>query len=156
MRFDDNLRVSRAVPQLLTRLPEKCASNYCAAAMKKQDEDTQIRGSLETLASHVSENWRQQIRTLQAALDRQISSIEAALDEADHTPVIDAAMKRVSHAATERAEQARQQAEATAAQALAAIEVELRARLSSEIGISTTLRTALDEAKKELESAQNR
>ena len=124
--------------------------------MKNQDEDVQFRGSLETLARQVSENWRQQIRTLQATLDRQISSIEAALDEADYKRVIDASLKEVAHTAGERAEHARQQAEAAAAQALAAIEVELRARLSSEIGVSTSLRTALGEAKKELESAQNR
>lgn len=124
--------------------------------MKTQDQDVQIRASLETLAHQVSENWRQQLRTLQATLDRHISDIEAGLDQADHRPVLDATAKRVSQCATERAEHARQQAEATAAQAVAAIEVELRARLSAEIGVSTTLRTALEDAKKELESAQNR
>jgi DNA repair exonuclease SbcCD ATPase subunit len=121
--------------------------------MDNQDE---IRASLETLTREASENWRQQLRGLRAALDRQISSIESTLDEVDRNPVIDAALEHVSSAAAERANQARKQVEATAAQAVAAIEVELRSRISSEIATSTTLRTALDEAKKELESAQNR
>ncbi len=124
--------------------------------MAHQDEDVQIRASLETLAHQVSENWHQQLRTLRAALDRQLSSIEAALDEAGNSASVDATIKHLSHAAAERADHARKQAEAAASQALAAIETELRARISSEIATSTSLRTALEEAKKALESAQNK
>ena len=146
---------SRAVPQLLGRLIEKGALNHCAV-MAHQDEDVQIRASLETLAHQVSENWHQQLRTLRAALDRQLSSIEAALDEAGNSASVDATIKHLSHAAAERADHARKQAEAAASQALAAIETELRARVSSEIATSTTLRASLEEAKKALESAQNK
>ncbi len=152
----DNLRLFACGTTIANACFRNKLLTIVAADMKNQDEDVQFRGSLETLARQVSENWRQQIRTLQATLDQQISSIEAALDEADYKRVIDASLKEVAHTATERAELARQKAEASAAQALAAIEVELRARLSSEIGVSTSLRTALGEAKKELESAQNR
>ena len=124
--------------------------------MDNQNEDVQIRASLETLTHQVSENWHLQLRTLRAALDRQLSSIEAALDEAGHAATVDAAVKHLSHAAAERANHARKQAEAAAAQALAAIETEIRARLSSEIAAGTSLRAALEAAKKDVESAQNR
>jgi hypothetical protein len=122
--------------------------------MDKHDEERQIRVSLETLARHVSENWREQLTALRAALDQQISSMEETLDSGDHNPIINATVKHVSRAAAERADHARKQAEATAAQALAAIEVELRARLAAETSANTMLRTALDEAKRELESAR--
>ena len=124
--------------------------------MANQDEDVQIRASLETLAHQVSENWHQQLRSVRAGLDRQLASLEAALDEAGHNATVDAAVKHLSHAAAERANHARKQAEAAAAQALSAIETELRARLSSEGALTSTLRTELDEAKKQLASAQNR
>jgi hypothetical protein len=120
------------------------------------EEDVQIRASLEALTHQVSENWHQQLRTLRATLDRQLSSLEAALDEAGNTAAVNAAVKHLSHAATERASHARKQAETAAAQALAAIESELRARLSSESAVNVSLRSSLEDAKKELESAQNR
>ena len=124
--------------------------------MDNQHEDVQIRASLETLAHQVSENLHLQLRSLRAALDRQLASVEAALDEAGHTATIDAAVKHLSHASSERADHARKQAETAAAQALAAIETELRARLTSEIANGTSLRAALDAAKKDVDSAQNR
>jgi PilZ domain-containing protein len=124
--------------------------------MDKQHEDVQIRASLETLAHQVSENLHLQLRSLRAALDRQLASVEAALDEAGHAATVDAAVKHLSHASAERADHARKQAEAAAAQALSAIESELRARLTSEIANSTALRAALDAAKKDVDSAQNR
>jgi hypothetical protein len=124
--------------------------------MANHDEDVQIRASLETLAHQVSENWHQQLRSVRAGLDRQLASLEAALDEAGHNATVDAAVKHLSHAAAERANHARKQAEAAAAQALAAIETELRARLSSESALITTLRSELDEIKKQLASTQNR
>jgi hypothetical protein len=127
--------------------------------MEKQqplEEDVQIRASLEALAHQVSENWHQQLRTLRATLDRQLSSLEAALDEAGNTAAVHAAVKHLSHAATERATHARKQAEAAAAQALAAIESELRARLNAEGAANVALRASLDDVKKELESAQNK
>ncbi len=124
--------------------------------MSKHNEDVQIRASLETLSRHVSENWRQQLRALQATIDRQVASLEASFDEAGHAPLVDAALQTVSQAAAGRAERARQQAEATAAQAVAAIEVELRSRLGSEASANAALRASLEEAKKEIESAKNR
>jgi hypothetical protein len=124
--------------------------------MANQDDDVQIRASLETLAHQVSENWHQQLRSVRAGLDRQLASLEAALEEAGHNATVDAAVKHLSHAAAERATHARKQAEAAAAQALAAIETELRARLSSESALTTTLRSELDEVKKQLASMQNR
>jgi hypothetical protein len=124
--------------------------------MANHDEDVQIRASLETLAHQVSENWHQQLRSVRAGLDRQLASLEAALDEAGHNATVDAAVRHLSHAAAERATHARKQAEAAAAQALAAIETELRARLGSESALNSSLRAELDEAKKQIASAQNR
>ncbi len=117
--------------------------------MANQDEKAQIRAQLETLARQVSDDWRQHLRSLRTALDLQISSIEGAFDDTDNSATIDAAVKRVSDAVAESAQHARKQAEATAAKALAAIEVELRARLSTETAANIMLRSALDEAKKE-------
>ena len=117
--------------------------------MANQDEKAQIRAQLETLARQVSDDWRQQLRTLRTALDLQISSIEGIFDDTDNSTTIDAAVERVSDAVADRAKQARKQAEASAAQTLAAIEVELKARLSTETAANIMLRTALDEAKKE-------
>jgi hypothetical protein len=121
-----------------------------------QEEDVQIRASLEALTSQVSENWHQQLRTLRATLDRQLSSLEAALDEAGNTAAVNAAVKHLSHAASERAAHARKQAEAAAAQALSAIESELRARLNAESAANVALRASVDELKKEIESSQNK
>jgi hypothetical protein len=121
-----------------------------------QEEDVQIRASLEALTNQVSENWHQQLRTLRATLDRQLSSLEAALDEAGNTAAVNAAVKHLSHAASERATHARKQAEAAAAQALAAIESELRARLNAEGAANVALRASVEELKKEIESAHNK
>ena len=117
--------------------------------MANQDEKAQIRAQLETLARQVSDDWRQHLSSLRTAFDLQISSIEGAFDDTDNSATIDAAVQRVSEAVADRAKQARKQAEASAAQALAAIEVELKARLSTETAANIMLRTALDEAKKE-------
>jgi len=124
--------------------------------MSSRDEHVQIRETLESLTRQASVDWRQHLKALRAALDMQISTIEVALDEQDHSPAIDAAIRQVDEATAERANRARKQAEATAAQALSAIEVELRARLSSENAANIMLRTSLEESKKELESVLNR
>jgi hypothetical protein len=123
--------------------------------MDNHDEDIQIGASLETLARHVSERWRQELTALRAALDQQISSIDARLDESNHGPVIQATVKNISQVATERADRARQQAEAAAAQALAAIEAQLYERLGPEIAANAVLRTSLDDAQQQLASAQD-
>jgi hypothetical protein len=124
----------------------------CSTVMNNYDEGVQIDAALERLAGHVSEHWRRELAALRAALDQQISLIETRLDESDHKPVIRATSKNISDAAAERADRARQQADATAAQALAAIKAELHARLDSEIAVNATLRTSLDDAKQQIES----
>ena len=124
--------------------------------MSSRDEHVQIREILESLTRQASVDWRQHLKALRAALDMQISTIEVALEQQDYSPAIDAAIRQVIDATAERANRARKQAEATAAQALSAIEVELRARLSSENAANIMLRTSLEESKKELESVLNR
>jgi len=103
------------------------------------DQDAQIGVSLETLVRHISETPRNELAALRAALDQQISSIEARLEASNHQPGIDATVKIIARVTRERIDHARQQAEATVAQALAA---------------NTMLRTALDNAQQQLESAQ--
>jgi hypothetical protein len=124
--------------------------------MSTQHENVQIRETLESLTRQVSVDWRQHLKALRAALDMQISTIEVALDDHDHSAAIDDALEEVAEATVDQVNRARKQAEATAAQALSAIEVELRARLSSENAANIMLRTTLEESKKELESALNR
>ena len=124
--------------------------------MDNHDQDVQIGASLEALSRHVSERCRQELAALRAALDQQVSVIEGKLDESERKPIIQAAVQTLSQLAAERADLARQQAEATAAQALAVIQADLHARLATENAANGMLRTSLDDAKQLLESAQDR
>jgi hypothetical protein len=119
------------------------------------DEDAQIRASLETLTRQVADGWRQKLTALRAGVDQQIASIEATLNQGAHSPAINTAAKHISHAAAERAKRARQHAEATSSQALAAIEDAWRARVASETAANGTLRAALEDAKNELQSCRD-
>jgi hypothetical protein len=119
--------------------------------MNNHDEGAQIGASLETLARQISERWRQELAALRTALDRQMSSLESRLSESDHKTDVQAAVEQISEVAAERADQARLEAETTAAQALAAIEGAMRARLES---AQATIATA--EAARTATEAQHR
>ncbi|MEO5742686.1 MAG: PilZ domain-containing protein [Vicinamibacterales bacterium] len=105
----------------------------------KQDDDAPITVSLETLARHILETPRNELSTLRAAFDRQISSIEARMEASTHQPAIDATVKIVAEVIGEHVNRARQRAETDVTQALA---------------VNTMLRKALDNAQQQLESAQ--
>jgi hypothetical protein len=103
------------------------------------DQDAQINASLETLVRHVSETSRNELAALRAALDQHIASLNARLEPGKQQPAIDATLKIIDRITGDRIDHARQQAETTIAQALAA---------------NTMLRTALSNAQQQLESAQ--
>jgi hypothetical protein len=105
----------------------------------KDDQDALIGASLETLVRHVSETSRQELAALRAAFDQHISSVEARLEASHDDPAIHATIKNIARVSRERIDHVRQQAETTVTQTLAA---------------NTVLRTALADAKQQLESAQ--
>lgn len=123
--------------------------------MDSNDSDIQADASLQALARRLSERWQQEFTGLRAALNQQISSIETRISEGDYKPALEAAVKNVSRLAAESAQRARQQAEAAAALAAATVEAEWQARLDSERATNAVLLKALDETKRQLESAQD-
>lgn len=102
-------------------------------------EDAPIGISLETLARQILETPRNELAALRAAFDRQISSIEARLEASNHQPAIDAAFKIITEVIDERIDGAEQRADTTVTQALA---------------VNAMLRKALDNAQRQLGSAQ--
>jgi hypothetical protein len=110
-----------------------------SAVKDNHDQDAQIAVSLETLVRHVSETSRNELAALRATLDQQIASIEARLEPGKQRPAIDATLKIIDRITGDRIDHARQQADTTVSQALAA---------------NTMLRTALSNAQQQLESAQ--
>jgi hypothetical protein len=119
-----------------------------------QDEDVQLRVSLETLARHIAQDSREQLALLRAGIEEQLSAVEAALNEDANEAAFNTTLKHISHAAADRAKRARQAAEAAATQALAAIEGEWRARLASETKSNAALRSAVEQTKAELKTAR--
>lgn len=103
------------------------------------DLDAQISASLETLVRHISETSRTELAALRASLDQHIASLNARLDPGKQQPAIDATLKIIDRITGDRVDHARQQADATITQAVAA---------------NTMLRTALSNAQQQLESAQ--
>jgi len=88
-------------------------------------------------------------------VDQEISAIETAIDETDFTDEMRAAVQHVCRIAVEHAEQERHQNLLIAGQSLAAIEAALHARLASEKDTNATLRTALAEARREIDFLKN-
>ena len=70
----------------------------------KDNENTSVSVSLATLARHISETPRGELKALRAAFERQISSIEARLEPSAFRPAIDATVKIISGAFDERIE----------------------------------------------------
>lgn len=105
----------------------------------KHEDDAAIGASLETLARHILETPRNELASLRAAFDRQISSIEARLEPSTHQPAIDAAVKIITEVIGQRVDRAQQRTEADMTKALA---------------LNTMLRKALDNAQQQVESAQ--
>jgi hypothetical protein len=103
------------------------------------DADAQISVSLETFARHICETSRNELTALRTAFERQISSIEARLEESNQQPAIDATVTIIARAIDERIDRAQQRAETAATQAMAA---------------NSMLRKALDHAQQQLQSAQ--
>jgi regulator of replication initiation timing len=68
----------------------------------KDNENTPISVSLETLARHIAETPRGELAALRAAFERQISSIESRLEPRAYRPAIDATVKIISADISER------------------------------------------------------
>ena len=120
----------------------------------QHDEDVQLRASVETLTRHIAQDCREQLDSLRAGFEQQTQTLEAALNRGTNEAVINAAVKHLSPAAADRATRARQAAETAAAQALAAIEAEWRARVASETKAHAAMRSELEERKAELSAAR--
>lgn len=106
---------------------------------EKNEDDTPIGVSLETLTHHILEGPRSELAALRAAFDRQVSSIEARLEASTHRPAIDATVKIVADVIAEHVDRAQQRAETGMTQALA---------------VNAMLRKALDNAQQQLQSAK--
>jgi hypothetical protein len=102
------------------------------------EDGAQIRVSLETLARHILETPRNELAALRAAVDRQISSLEARLEPGAQQPAVDATAQILAEAVGEHVKRAKQRAGTDLAQALA---------------VNDMLRKALDNAQQQLESA---
>ena len=124
------------VPKLLSADLRNCGSSL--AVKDKHEDGAQIRASLETLARHILETPRNELAALRAAVDRQISSVEARLGPSAHQPAIDATAQILAEAAGEHAKRARQPLETDLTHALA---------------VNDMLRKALDNAQQQIESA---
>src|SRR4051812_19244672 len=120
--------------------------------MNQPDKDAEFGAAVERLFRSTSEQWRRQLAALRAAVDQEISAIEAAIDQTDFTDEMRAAVQHVCRIAVEHAERERHQNLLIAGQSLAAIEAALHARLASERDTNATLRTALADARQEINS----
>jgi len=120
--------------------------------MNQPDKDAEFGAAVERLFRSTSDQWRRQLAALRAAVDQEISAIETAIDETDFTDEMRAAVQHVCRIAVEHAEQERHQNLLIAGQSLAAIEAALHARLASEKDTNAMLRTALAEARQEIDS----